>query len=780
MDSTSEGGPTAQTRIRQQSVVAELGKQALETDDLDQLLRDASVAVAELLHDEYCEILELTSGGDEVVLRQGIGWRDGLVGTATVPAGPDSQTGYTLRTEGPVIVEDVRTEERFSAPELLTSHDIVSGISVIIGSAEDPWGVLGVYSATSREFTDHDAQFVQDVADVLTAAITREERDRELRSKERRYEAIFEDPTILVGLLGPDGTVLDINGTAMEYVDATLDDVTGVPFWETPWWGEDDGIRDDVREWVERAANGEYVDFKADLSRPDGEPYTLNGYFRPVTDDDGEVVSILVSDRDVTEHKVRKRTLEKSEQRYRTLVEHFPNGAVTLVDENIRYRTVGGSPYDVAGVTVEEVEGQPVGEIVPPKLADELVPRYEAAFDGESSAFELELNDRIYQFQVVPVRDGDGDVFAALGMSQNITEREEAKRKLEESERRHRTLVENFPNGAVALFDEDLRYSAAGGQLLEAEGIDPADRIGVSIRELYPDEIVEKIEPYFQAALEGEASSFETEYLDRHLFSQALPIRNADDEVYAGMLVVQDISEQRTYERKLEESNERLEQFAYAASHDLQEPLRMVSSYLQLVENRYADELDEDGREFVAFAVDGADRMRAMIEGLLQYSRVDARGDPFEPVDLDEVFADVRQNLQVKIQETDADITVEDLPRVHGDGSQLNQVFQNLLSNAIEYSGDEPPRVYVGAERDGDQWIISVNDEGIGIDPADAERVFEIFQSLRGHEDAGTGIGLALVKRIVERHDGDVWIDSEPGEGATFSFTLPAAGETDE
>ena len=206
----------------------------------------------------------------------------------------------------------------------------------------------------------------------------------------------------------------------------------------------------------------------------------------------------------------------------------------------------------------------------------------------------------------------------------------------------------------------------------------------------------------------------------------------------------------------------------------------MVSSYLQLVEDRYADDLDEDGQEFIEFAVDGADRMRDMIEALLQYSRVDTWRDPFEPVDLDEVFADVRQDLQVKIQESDAEISAEDLPEVYGDSSQLNQVFQNLLDNAIEYSGDEPPRVHVGAERDGDQWLISVSDEGIGIDPVDAEKVFEVFQSLQGHEDAGTGIGLALDDALDERHDGDVWVDSAPGEGATFSFTLSVVGETDE
>ena len=227
---------------------------------------------------------------------------------------------------------------------------------------------------------------------------------------------------------------------------------------------------------------------------------------------------------------------------------------------------------------------------------------------------------------------------------------------------------------------------------------------------------------------------------------------------------------------RLEESNERLEQFAYAASHDLQEPLRMVSSYLQLIESRYADELDEDGEEFIEFAVDGAERMRAMIHGLLQYSRVDAQGDSLEPVDLDAVLETAIEDLLVKIEEHDAEITVEELPTVEGDGGQIRQVFQNLMSNAIEYSGDAPPRIHVSARREDAKWIVSVRDEGIGIDPGDADRIFDVFQRLHSRaKHAGTGIGLALCQRIVERHGGKIWVESEPSEGSTFSFTLPAS-----
>ncbi|QLK27255.1 PAS domain S-box protein [Natrinema zhouii] len=242
--------------------------------------------------------------------------------------------------------------------------------------------------------------------------------------------------------------------------------------------------------------------------------------------------------------------------------------------------------------------------------------------------------------------------------------------------------------------------------------------------------------------------------------------------------------ERQGYERRLNEtvseleaSNERLEQFAYAASHDLQEPLRMISSYLQLIESRYAAELDADGREFIDYAVDGANRMSEMIDGLLEYSRIDTQGDPFEPVDLDAVLADVLTDLQMMVEQSDAEIAVEPLPEVQGDSRQLRQLFQNLLSNAIEYSGDKSPQVDVTAEQRGRNWEISVRDDGIGIDPDDQDRVFQVFQRLHTREEYdGTGIGLALCRRIVERHGGEIWVDAEPGEGSTFTFTIPADG----
>ena len=227
-------------------------------------------------------------------------------------------------------------------------------------------------------------------------------------------------------------------------------------------------------------------------------------------------------------------------------------------------------------------------------------------------------------------------------------------------------------------------------------------------------------------------------------------------------------------QKQLERSNERLEQFAYAASHDLREPLRMVTSYLQLLDRRYGDDLDGEAETFIEHAVDGADRMRDMIDGLLAYSRVESRGDPFTDVDLNCVLDDALADLQLTIDETDATITSASLPTVQGDGRQLRQVFQNLLSNALQYSGDEPPRIHVSVEESDRGWTIFVQDDGIGIDPEQTDRIFRVFHRLHSVDEyAGSGIGLALCKRIVERHGGRIWVDSEPGQGSTFSFFIP-------
>ncbi len=227
---------------------------------------------------------------------------------------------------------------------------------------------------------------------------------------------------------------------------------------------------------------------------------------------------------------------------------------------------------------------------------------------------------------------------------------------------------------------------------------------------------------------------------------------------------------------ELARSNAELEQFAYVASHDLQEPLRMVASYTQLLARRYEERLDEDAREFIGYAVDGVTRMQALINDLLAYSRVGTRGGAFEPTHARTVLERVLASLQPAIEESGAVVTFDHLPVVMADALQLEQVFQNLIGNAIKFGGETTPRVHITATPQGEEWLFAVQDNGIGIAPEFQDRIFIIFQRLHSRgEYPGTGIGLAICKKIIERHEGRIWIESEVGKGSTFYFTLPAA-----
>jgi len=230
--------------------------------------------------------------------------------------------------------------------------------------------------------------------------------------------------------------------------------------------------------------------------------------------------------------------------------------------------------------------------------------------------------------------------------------------------------------------------------------------------------------------------------------------------------------------RELARANEDLEQFAYVASHDLQEPLRMVSMYVQLLARRQKGKLDKDSEDFIAFAHEGATRMQSLIHSLLDYARVGAGGAPFEEVACETVFDQVMRNLQVARQESGAVVTRDPLPVVRGDAIQLATLLQNLIGNAIKFRGEEAPTIHVAAERSGPEWLFSVRDNGIGIEPRFLERVFVIFQRLHTRESyPGTGIGLSICKKIVERHGGRIWVESQPGRGATFRFTMPVERE---
>ena len=244
---------------------------------------------------------------------------------------------------------------------------------------------------------------------------------------------------------------------------------------------------------------------------------------------------------------------------------------------------------------------------------------------------------------------------------------------------------------------------------------------------------------------------------------------------------IHDISQRKLKDEKLKEtmdelirSNKELERFAYVSSHDLQEPLRMVTLYSQLLERRYKNSLDDDADDFIEYIVENAKRMKQLIDDLLEYSRVTNKAKEFENVDLEKVLDIVINNLSMPISENNVNMTHEPLPTIFADQNQMLQVFQNLISNAIKFKGLNPPEINISAQNSGDIWTFVVSDNGIGIKPKHQKQIFDVFKRLHTKEEyPGTGIGLSIVQKIIKHHEGQIWVESEPGKGSKFYFTIP-------
>ncbi|MEO5335675.1 MAG: ATP-binding protein [Magnetospirillum sp. WYHS-4] len=364
----------------------------------------------------------------------------------------------------------------------------------------------------------------------------------------------------------------------------------------------------------------------------------------------------------------------------------------------------------------------------------------------------------------------------------------ESQRVLQDVTRKYYSLFHNSPSGYVVLDSHhritDVNFAGAG--LL---GREVAHVVGKPLFLFVAPESRRALEDHLRDAGSGGTPPVEVvlgmaeDQPAVALFETC--VLEAEGGEFKRLLVsIVDITARRSAERKLEEamdqltrSNQELKQFAFVASHDLQEPLRTVITYLQLLERRYGTSLEDEGRVFLDIAVGGAKRLRALVQDLLAYSRVDTQVAAFDHVRGDQVVTNVLRDLSAAVEEAEARVSFDPLPSWYGDAGQLGQVFANLIGNAIKYRHPErPPQVHLAVEDQGPHWIVTVADNGIGIEPQYYQRIFLVFQRLHTQEQfSGTGIGLAICKKIVERHGGRIWVESTHGEGSRFRFSLPKA-----
>lgn len=516
--------------------------------------------------------------------------------------------------------------------------------------------------------------------------------------------------------------------------------------------------------------------------------------------------SILVVSRDITERVKTEKALHETQERLNNISENLPGMVyqrVLLPNGEVEFPYVSKGVIDVLGIDAESAMENPsqLIEIIHPEDRDRY---FEAVNQSAESLEQLDIVFRITQPTGAerwvrgisrPRKREDGTmVWDALMF--DITERMHMDIALTKSEERYRSFLEGSPDAIYVHSDDQILYAnGAAMDLFRADSID--DLVGSDATKLFhPDDISKREQQREQTRTSGSTETL-AEYRFRRLdgdeFHGEITAATIDWEGAASIFVnVRDISRRKEFEARLERlngqltdqadelqrSNSDLEQFAYIASHDLQEPLRMISGYCQLLQRRYKDKLDQDADEFIEFAVEGAGRMQRLISDILMYSRVGTRAKPLEKILSKDIFDGALANLQVVTEEAGATITSNELPEIMGDSSQLCQLFQNLLGNAIKFRGDTPPEIHVSATRKGKEWEFSVSDNGIGIEPEHRDRIFLIFQRLHTRaEYEGTGIGLAVCQKIVARHGSTLQVDESESGGSKFTFNLPATGD---
>ena len=508
-----------------------------------------------------------------------------------------------------------------------------------------------------------------------------------------------------------------------------------------------------------------------------------------VRDPSGKPLRMAGSHVDLTERRFAEQALRESESKLRAFITNVPAilfsidraGVITMA-EGLGMEVLKFVKGGIVGHSVAELYGD-----VP-----EVMESVRRALAGEAFSTTMQMQNVYFEVSYTPMHAADGAVTGVIGVAHDITERHKAEQALEVSDRRVRIIIENAYDAYVAM-DREGAIVDWNPQAERTFGWPRQEAIGRSLSDTI---IPPRFRQHHLNGLVHYLHTGEGPVLNRRIEMPALhrdgsefPIemtisamRIEESVIFSAF--IHDISDRVRAKEELERtaaelrrSNAELEQFAYVASHDLQEPLRMVASYTQLLERRYAAHLDQTARDFIGYAVDGAKRMQQFITGLLRYSRVGTEPQVLEVVNLQEMFDAALANLRIAIQESGAKVEARALPAVRGDPRQLTQLFQNLIGNALKFrKPGQPPHIQVWAEPDGDFWRIAVRDDGIGMDPRFYDRVFVIFQRLHTRDEyEGTGLGLAICKKIVERHGGRIWVESKEGEGATFFFTLPAA-----
>jgi PAS domain S-box-containing protein len=604
-----------------------------------------------------------------------------------------------------------------------------------------------------------------------------ERKSAEIEANEQ-YRAIVETTPECVKIVAADGTLLHMNAAGLALVGAPSDDaVIGKNVYDLIA-AEDRGR---FREFNERVCQGEKGSLEFDLVGLNGVRRRMETHATPLRHSDGNIVQLAIT------HDVTKRKRAERAALLLGAIVDSSDDAIISKDLNGIITSWNVGAERLFGYVSDEVIGKPVTILIPSDRLDEeprILSRLKRGervdhFETIRKRKDGELLD--ISLTISPVKDQQGSIIGVSKIARDITERKRSQAALLASEARFRQLADAMPQMVwTARPDGHLDYY--NERWYEFTGFS-RDTFGDMSWEsiLHPDDLRHCRDTWYGAVRSGQPYNIEYRFWDRReqrwrwFMGRALPVRDAGGNVMKWFGSSTDIDAQKRVEDDLRRANQDLEQFAFSAGHDLQEPLRTVKIYSELLTNTCASQLDGQALEFLTFLRMGATRMEMLVRDLLTYTQAAKFEEPAQPTEAGEALESTLASLAGAISEADAQITADPLPSVRVHSAHLQQLFQNLIGNAIKYrSPHRPPAVHVSAERQSGHWIFSIRDNGIGIDSEYKENIFGLFKRLHSNDEySGTGIGLAICRRIVDQYHGRIWVESEPGRGSTFRFTLP-------
>jgi PAS domain S-box-containing protein len=633
---------------------------------------------------------------------------------------------------------------------------------------------------------------IRDVTDLRRAR-------ESLSLSEMRFSETFEHAPIGMAIIDLNGGWLEVNGAFCLILGRTRDEVMNASFAEITH--PDDLLTD--RDFIKKLWRGEISSYEIERRYRRKDNSVVWGLVRVtlLRDRAGDPQQYIAQVVDISPLKATQQALINSRARLQRVLNGSNDGFWdwNLISDEVEasdrfYRILGYLP----GERPSDFRG--LANTAHPDDADHTRRALAEHIEGRSDNVEVEYRMRHRNGSWVWVmargkiyeHDESGRPSHMAGTITDVTVRHRMESAMRERERLLRAVLEAMPTSVLIA---DSRGTVTASNPAADELWHGAQHVGIERYDVFHGwwaDSGQAIEPHDWAlarAIEKRQTSrdevIEIEAADgqrKTLLNFAAPITDDRGQIEGAIAVAQDITHVMQLQkdllrrsRELEDSNKELEQFAYAASHDLQEPLRKITSFVQLFARRYSDKVDKNAQEYIDIIVEGAQRMKSLIDDLLRYSRVTGGERAFTTVDLQQIFNGVRKDLELQLQETRTTIDADPLPVLTGDSSQLRALLQNLISNAIKFRSERAPHIEVRCRREGMQHVLSVSDNGIGIDPKYFDRIFVLFQRLHTRaEYPGSGIGLAICKKIVERHGGRIWVESVPGEGSTFYFALPA------